>query len=192
MANQRRGKRVLNHDIVNVTDLDDDFETLTYSRDTNVSRDSSSNKQRTVSNSVNGAFNTNFRDPLSNKNYQDPLKTMAVKDPFAKNGEMNSGRSGVSNNSSLDQGSDTKRNLSQKDLTQQTVRQSEEKSTQHNLRQMKTLPSRQVSTTPLSPNKPVSSVHITKRYNSTPRVKPNQKGFGHEERDLFIDDIEDF
>lgn len=198
MARQGRGRK-LNHDIINVTELDDDFDEFTVSNDTSntvsrdnsraVSRDSSYNKNKTI---TNGIFKTTYKDPLSNKNYKDPLQTLSVKDPFKQDSRFPSRNTDLLSDSSVKRDSEAKRTENQKDSKPQNVQQNNVTSTQDSLRQIKTLSSHQVSSTSMSLSKPVTSIHITKRYNATPRVNKNQKGFGHEEKDLYIDDIEDF
>ncbi|XP_045200906.2 uncharacterized protein LOC123554689 [Mercenaria mercenaria] len=193
MANQRRGRKGFHHDIINVTELDDDLEEFTLSSDINPSKSKTSTTiGHAGAATITGHVKTNYSVLLPKTAYHDPLKTISVKDPFAEKSKLNLDRNNKTPSSSFKLDNDLKRNTLQNTSAGQTGLNKDAVSTQNSPQVTKTTTTRGLASTPLNKNNPVTTTYITKRYNATPRVDKNKKGFSREEKDLYIDDIEDF
>lgn len=195
MAYQRKSKKALHSEVINVTDLDDEFEEFSLSTSTEhpVKRSVANNiraevnakpsgHKHTVSNITSGK--TEEKDPLCSKQYSDPLRTKRP-DPVVLN---------------------SKQPLPNKEFetkdhpftTSTTAKNNVSLSTQPKLEASYVNGSRTNVSRTAGQNEhtqqrnPVFGAYTTNSSLNRNRISKNQKGFGHEERDLFIDDIEEF
>lgn len=205
MAHQRRVVKGPKHDIINVTEIDDDLDELS------LSGGSSSYKTKVTTTPINGHVKPKYKDPLSSNNYKDPLKSMNVKDPFAEKKELNSSSNNKmpesvfsSTNNKMQESvllnyeSVFKTKPTQSSLNVQSGQNKNGISTQSSSHATPSTTTTTPSTTSsrgstqINRNQHFTSTQSSKRNNAPTRINKNQKGFSHEEKDLYIDDIEDF
>ncbi|XP_060560479.1 uncharacterized protein LOC132720367 [Ruditapes philippinarum] len=188
MAHHRRGGKGARNDIINVTEIDDDLDEFSLS-----------NKPKTITSGINGHVKPKYTDPLTSKSYKDPLKTITVKDPFAEKSKLNVISNHKLPESSLNNDSIFTKKTSQSSLTVQTGQKSgiSTQSSSHATSTTTTTtpaPSRGFasSSTQFTRNQQFTTIQTNKRNNLPSRINKNQKGFSREEKDMYIDDIEDF
>ncbi|KAL4220454.1 hypothetical protein ACF0H5_020855 [Mactra antiquata] len=175
MSYARRMKKVSHDGVLNVFDLDDELEEL------NISTDNEVKDKGIINSKVKQRSKSTYVDPLSNRNYVDPLSKRSVKDVECTNSKSSEMENKTKTDDKDKTGSQTNRTQSLQTTNKVEITQKGQQPTQNVTQKPQT-----------TQRNPTFSSNNINRNRVTPRVNKDQKGFGHEERDMFVDDIEEF
>lgn len=172
MAYNRRIKKVSHDGVLNVFDLDDDIEELSLAVDEGVK------DKRSVNKTTKQPLRPKYVDPLANRNYVDPLSNSSIvpislsnSPPTDKNPKTNGNDTKVASNGISTQRSSASSVSTRKE--QQTTQSVQPKAQPHQ-------------------RNPTFASNYSNRSIVTQRTNKNQKGFGHDEHDMVVDDVEEF